>query len=111
MSSTAAPKRYELTPEDRYRVSRLSEEIAGRLEELARLTARVTGTPVTPDAVRKFAPIEPQASATFSKDDLSAQPTYIEIVCAPEGSECSCIVLMSDGNHFIERPCGSGHPL
>lgn len=52
------PKRYEFSPEDRYRVSRLTEEIQGRLEELAKIGARVSGIRLTPDMVRKYAPQE-----------------------------------------------------
>ncbi len=104
MSTTddTTPKRYELSAEDRYRVSRLQEEIQGRLEEIARIGARVSGFQLTSEMVRKFVPVpsgpgEPAA-------------TYIEIVCPPEGlGPCGCIVLMGDGNHFWERPCGSGH--
>jgi hypothetical protein len=48
----------EFSPEDRYRVSRLTEEIQGRLEELAEIGARVSGIRLTPDMVRKYAPQE-----------------------------------------------------
>ena len=95
------PQRYELSPEDRQRVSRLYEEIRGRLEELALIGARAGGFSLTPEMARKFVP---------SESKLQADATYVEIICPPEGlGECACVVLMSDGNHFWERPCGSGH--
>jgi hypothetical protein len=90
--------RYELSAEDRYRVSRLHEEIRARLEELAMIGARATGITLPSDAVRKY---DPKPST------LEAEATYIEVVCWEGG--CGCIVLMSDGNHFWEYPCGGSH--
>lgn len=52
----ATPTRFDLSPEDRYRVSRLYEEIRGRLEELAMIGARAAGFTLTSDMVRKFDP-------------------------------------------------------
>ena len=96
---TTTPTRYPLSKEDSYRVSRLYEEIQGRLEEMALIGARAGGFTLTPEMVRKF---DPHRSA------LEADATYVEIVCPPEGlGACGCIVLMSDGNHFWERPCRS----
>lgn len=96
---TTTPIRYPLSREDSYRVSRLYEEIQGRLEEMALIGARAGGFTLTAEMVRKF---DPHQSA------LEADATYVEIVCPPEGlGACGCIVLMSDGNHFWERPCGS----
>jgi hypothetical protein len=94
--SDTKPQKYEFTPEDKSRVNRLVEEISGRLEELALISARSAGFALTGEAVRKFAPM---AQKTF------AAPYYIEIVCMPDGGPCGCIVLMDDGNHYFAMPC------
>lgn len=97
------PVRYELSAEDRYRISRLHEEIRGRLEEMAMIVARATGLTLTPHMVRKF---DPRPSP------LEASATDVEIICPPpELGACACVVLMDDGQHFAERPCGSGHHI
>ncbi len=94
------PKRHEFKAEDRDRISRLMEEIRGRLEELALISARSAGFPLTNDVVRKFAPRGPV---------VRGSPYHVEIVCPPpDVGPCGCIVLMDDGNHFFEQPCGSG---
>jgi hypothetical protein len=48
--------RVELTADDRQRMRRLSEEVRGRLEEMALITARTLGIGLTSDTVRKFVP-------------------------------------------------------
>ena len=98
-----APNRFELSRDDRERISRLHEEIQERLEELAGIGARASGFELTPDLVRKFDPKPARLQE-------AAAPTEIEIVCRPTDGECGCIVLMDDGNHFWEMPCGSGGP-
>jgi hypothetical protein len=90
------PKRYEFSP-DRYRVSRLTEEIQGRLEELAKIGARVSGIRLIPDMVRKYAPQETK---------LRSPGLYIEIICSPAG-RCGCIVGYGDGHVWWEPDCGA----
>jgi hypothetical protein len=74
----ATPTRVELRPDDRERMQRLAEEVRGRLEEMALITGRTLGIPVTRDSIRKFAP-------------AAADQPVIEIVCAPNGP-CGCYV-------------------
>ena len=93
---SGVPQKYEFTLEDKSRVNRLVEEIRGRLEELALISARTAGFTLSGEAMRKFAPM---AQKTF------ASPYYIEIVCMPDGGPCGCIVLMDDGNHYFAMPC------
>jgi hypothetical protein len=90
-------KAIEFSPEDRYRVSRLTEEINGRLEDLARIGARVSGIPLTSDTVRKYAP---------QKTERRAGGLYIEIICSPAG-RCGCIVDYGDGHVWWEPDCGA----
>jgi len=61
-------------------MQRLSEEVRGRLEEMALITARTLGIEVTGDTIRKFVPV---AGGT------DAAGLSIEIVCAP-GGPCGC---------------------
>jgi hypothetical protein len=89
------------SPEDQYRINRLYEEIQGRIEELAMITARAAGIPLTDDTVRKFEP-KPLPSDSYEVD--------VEIICPPEGlGPCACVYRRPDGTWDWERPCGSGH--
>lgn len=56
---------------------RLSEEVRGRLEEMALITSRTLGTSLTKDTVRKFVPVEQAAD--------KAHVTHVEIVDIPTG--------------------------
>jgi hypothetical protein len=92
--NTGKPQK-KFSSEDQYRVARLYEEVRGRLEELAMITARAAEIKLTDDTVRKFAP------------NRSAQNTYdvdIEIVCSPTGS-CICIFRDASGQWTWEY-CG-----
>lgn len=98
------PKTYEMSPEDQYRVARLYEEIAGRLEELALIGARVVGFTLTDDVVRKFTPLD-VSSPTFDRPYI----VDVEIVCPPRGvGPCACMYRRADGTWAWESPCGSG---
>jgi hypothetical protein len=95
-----APKRVELARGDSERMRRLSEEVQGRLEEMAQITARVQGMKLDDQAVRKFVPRPERAS------DPSVI-TDVEIIDLPDGTNC-CIISFDDGRPDIcECPCGS----
>ncbi|MEN3310263.1 MAG: hypothetical protein V7603_6465 [Micromonosporaceae bacterium] len=94
------PKRIALTPDDRERMRRLSEEVRGRLQEMALITTRTLGIPLDKDTVVKFAPV-----TTESQAELGAV-TNIEIVCGPTG--CGCYV---EPQGICEFPCGAAGPL
>jgi hypothetical protein len=95
-----APKQVELSPGDSERMRRLSEEVRGRLEEMAQITARVQGLKLDDQAVRKFVPRSERAS----RDPTVI--TDVEIVDLPDGTNC-CIVTFDDGRELCECPCGS----
>jgi len=80
---------------------RLSEEVRGRLEEMAQITARVQGLKLDDQAVRKFVPRVERATMD------AAVLTDVEIVDLPDGTNC-CILTFDDGREFCECPCGSG---
>ncbi|WP_326546006.1 hypothetical protein QGN32_20000 [Mycolicibacterium sp. ND9-15] len=88
------PNSFEMSTEDQYRIARLYEEVSSRLEEMALIGARVTGIPLTPDTVRKFAP---HAGADFTYD------VDIEIICGP--TACGCMYRDASGNWAWAYPC------
>jgi hypothetical protein len=93
-------KQTALAPADRERMQRLSEEVRGRLQEMALITTRTLGISMDRDTVVKFAPVETRA------DDDPGVVTNIEIVCGPAG--CGCYV---DPPGICEFPCGAAGPL
>ena len=98
MTTTTEPKRVELSPEDRERMRRLSEEVQSRLREMGLIMTRNLGMADSKDAVLKFLPMKSAA-----EDDAGMT---IEIVCTPEG--CGCYV---DPPGICEFPCGAAGPL
>jgi len=67
-----------LSPEDAARAHRLSEEVQGRLEELAALSCRALGKPLTPDMARKF------VSTLHAGSGLDEPPHhYVELLETP----------------------------
>ena len=95
--TTETRVRIELSREDNERVSRLTEEIRGRLLELALIASRVGGG-LDPAAKPKFV----LRKGTIS--DLAAIPD-IEIIDLPDGTHC-CLINLGAGFLF-ECPCGS----
>jgi hypothetical protein len=83
-----------LSTEDRQRMRRLSDEVRGRLEEMACITARALGTRLDPAAVRKFVPV---ASAD------RAHVVHVEIIDNPDGTH-GCYTEFDDGSAVCE-PC------
>ncbi len=92
-------QRAELRPEDRDRMQRLSEEVRGRLQEMALITTRTLGIALDSQTAVKFAPQELDRGA----DETGM---HIEIVCTPDG--CGCYV---DPPGICEFPCGAAGPL
>jgi hypothetical protein len=97
MPEDTMPDQPGFSAEDQYRITRLYEEIRGRLEELAMITARAAGVQLTDDVRRTFTP---KGSATKESDTVD-----VEIIC-PGFSECVCIYHGPHGWDW-ERPCGS----
>ncbi|WP_156749994.1 hypothetical protein [Mycobacterium sp. E2479] len=89
------PNSYAMNAEDQYRIERLYEETRSRLEEIALIGARVTGTALTGDIVRKFAPV----AKTHSAPDVD-----VEIICGPSGT-CGCIYRDDNGQWRWQYPC------
>jgi hypothetical protein len=93
-------KRNALAPADRERMQRLSEEVRGRLQEMALITARTLGVAFDKDTAVKFVPVEVKAA-----NELGVAMN-IEIICGPGG--CGCYV---DPPGICEFPCGAAGPL
>lgn len=87
------PPRVELIAEDRQRMRRLSEEVRGRLEEMALITSRTLGISLTKDTVRKFVTVEQAAD--------EAHVTHVEIVDYPDGTH-GCYTEFDDGSAVCE---------
>jgi hypothetical protein len=84
-----------LSTEDRQRMRRLSEEVRGRLEEMALITARNLGVRLTGDSIRKFVPV----AAAVDR----AHVTHVEIIDNPDGTH-GCYTEFDDGSAICE-PC------
>lgn len=83
-----------LSTEDRQRMRRLAEEVRGRLEEMALITARNLGVPLTAAAVRKFVPV---AVTALDKPHV----THVEIIDNPDGTH-GCYTEFDDGSAICE---------
>ena len=88
------PNSFTMSAEDQYRIARLYEEISSRLEEIALIGARVTGTALTRETVRKFVPNAP----THGYD------VDVEIICGPT-DVCGCIYRDAAGVWRWSYPC------
>jgi hypothetical protein len=94
--------RIQLAPEDAQRAARLTEEIRGRLEELACIVARVTGRRLGGEAIRKFVPRERGASDDPTVVDVEILDGFLD----PPHAAC-CLVTLSNEDWFVECPCGA----
>lgn len=105
--ATQQENRYRLSEEDAARMARLSEEVRGRLEEMASIAARVMGRRLDRNTVRKFVPHESTSGGTFEPHG----PTVVEVEILDDflgpGHRPCCLVALSDGDWFVECPCGS----
>ena len=94
--------RTQFSPADAERMARLSEEVRGRLEEMAHIAARAAGIRLDKDVVRKFVPRDVTASDA---------PTIVDVEILDDflgpGSRPCCLVGLSDGDWFVECPCGA----
>jgi hypothetical protein len=76
-------KRVELAPDDAVRMRRLTEEVSGRLHEMALIFGRTVGVPIGPDVVPRFAPRQ-----RTKEIDLPPVDSDIEIIMLPDGTSC-----------------------
>ena len=98
---TSHRSHHGLQPEVAQRVARLSEEIRGRLVELAIITARATGVDAPQSSAIKFAP-------RTIKTDNAGEGDWIEIieVEGDDGQVYEACYGVVGGQAFAESPCG-----
>jgi hypothetical protein len=88
-------------PDDPARLTRLSEEIRGRLEEIALIGARIAGIELDPAARPKF--VTRPAPDT---DAPGAPATMVEIFDATPQHPQMCVTWFADGTVGLDSPCG-----
>jgi hypothetical protein len=97
----------QLGPEDAERMRHLTEEVQGRLEEMAVIASGALGQTLDRDTVPRFVPLRryagDQSDAVAATDDL----LYIELLPQPGGGT-ACALFCPGHEVFIENPCGSG---
>lgn len=108
------PTQVQLGPEDAARMRRLTEEVQGRLEEMALIAARAVGRTLERDAVRQFVPRRVPRAGMTAADEAAVLPPdagddllYIEVTTNPDGSK-ACALHCPGHAVFVENPCGHG---
>jgi hypothetical protein len=92
--------RLDVSPDDAQRLNRLSEEVNGRLTELALIIARITGEAYTGGPIQSFVPRQP---ASGSGTVELASSDWLEIVEILPGFEC-CYGSIG-GQTVLSCPC------
>jgi hypothetical protein len=92
-------ERKEIAAADAERLNRLSEEIRGRLAEIALIVTRVTGAKYDGEAVGRFTP----RGSRPAKEHAAATQDWIEIVEILPGFEC-CYGSI-EGKTVLSCPC------
>lgn len=90
--------RYQLDPEDAQRMRRLTEEVRGRLLEMAMITARTAGVELRGSAAIRFVPHKAAADAEADPGD------WMEIDEVDGVEVCYGVI---GGQAFAESPCGA----
>ena len=98
--SETNPNRYELAAEDAQRMARLSEEVRGRLLEMAMITARTVGVTLGEGAVLKFVP---HTRAAENQEKVKEEGDWMELIEVDGEEVCYGVI---GGKAFAESPCG-----
>lgn len=80
--TTTMPNSVELSAEDRERMRRLSEEVRGRLLEMALITGRTLGISITSDTIVKYDPTPHGGSNEVAE---TSQTVEVVIIAVPDG--------------------------
>jgi hypothetical protein len=91
--------RIKLESEDAQRLNRLSEEVRGRLTEMASIVARVSGSEFSAGGVQNFVPREGEHRKELAAGD------WLELVDIVPGLTC-CYGSIG-GETILECPCGT----
>jgi hypothetical protein len=97
------PNRHELSLEVAQRLGRLSEEVRGRLLEIALITARAASVDLPNSSAIKFAP------HPIAQEADAGAGSWMEIieVEAEDGQVYTACYGVVDGVAFAESPCGA----
>jgi hypothetical protein len=91
-------------PDDPQRLTRLAEEVRGRIEEMAQIAARIGGIKLDPDAARTFVPrTEPTPAHARAGH---GHVTMVEVFSATSSHSEMCVTWWSDGSVGLDSPCG-----
>jgi acyl-CoA reductase-like NAD-dependent aldehyde dehydrogenase len=99
MNAKAHAAKVKLSPDDGQRLRRLSEEIRGRLCEIALILTRSGGKPLAQDGSIQF------GSAKRPVPAMGGPGDWMEITVGKDGEEACYGVI--GGEPFYESPCGS----
>jgi hypothetical protein len=99
MNARPLSTKVKLSSEDGQRLRRLSEEIRGRLCEIALILSRSGGKPLPPDGSIQF------GSAKRPVPAMGGPGDWMEITVGKDGEEACYGVI--NGEPFYESPCGS----
>jgi hypothetical protein len=91
-------------PDDPQRLTRLGEEIRGRLQEMALIGARIAGIQLDPAATPRFAPLSAPASGLESGHGAV---TMVEIFDATANHPQMCVSWWSDGTTGLDSAGGT----
>jgi hypothetical protein len=100
--------KHYLSPEDYQSMKRLSEEMQGKLEEMAQIAFRIAGVVVDSNMVKKF--VHQKAAAAGAPDGGTDAPPHIvwvEIFDPTPSHPEMCVVFYSDQHAVLEVPCGT----
>lgn len=99
---------YYLSPEDYQNMKRLSEEVQGKLEEMAQISFRVAGLGEDFNTVRKF--VHQKMAPGGAPDGGADSPpgiVWVEIFDPTPEHDEMCVVYYSDQHAVLEVPCGT----
>jgi hypothetical protein len=89
-------------PDDGQRLTRLGEEVRGRLQEMALIAARIAGVQLDPASMPTFVPRPPSGTESAHGD-----VTMVEILPATSEHGELCVTWWSDGTTGLDNPCGT----
>jgi len=92
-------------PDDAQRLTRLAEEVRGRLEEMAQIGARIAGIKLDPSSARKFVP-RPAPTLAADAGAGHGHVTMVEIFDATSGHPEILVTWWEDGTVGIDSPAG-----
>lgn len=95
-------KRPEMELEDLHRVTRLSEEVRGRLREIALIAARAAGVESPVGPVVKFVPREAGTQADTPTNSNAGAGDWVEIIVVDGFEACYGV---KHGKPFSTSPC------